>query len=114
MAIERRRSQRILLKIPGRVYGSRPDRTPIYEDVTTDTVSSNGALINVQETYAVGTNLLFTNQVTEQEIPCTVVFVGETKAGQKQIAFEFTKDAPRFWGIHFPPPDEKPLKKFPS
>ncbi len=100
-----------MMRIPGRVYGARAGSTPIYEDVTTDTVSANGALINVQETYTTGMNLLFTNLVSEKEIHCRVVSVGETKTGQKQIAFEFTEDSPRFWGIHFPPPDEKPLKR---
>ncbi len=108
---ERRRSQRIMLRIPGRIYGSRVDRTPLYEDVITDTVSAHGALLNVAEIYSMGMNLLFTNLVTEEEIAARVVFVGDTKEGQKQIAIEFTQDAPLFWRIHFPPPGEKPLKR---
>jgi len=111
MQFERRRSQRIFMRIPGRIYGSRKDKGVIYEEVTTDTVSSYGALLNVQESYEAGMHLLFTNLVTEEEIPCRVVSVGENKAGQKQVAVEFTVDSPKFWRIHFPPPGEKPLKK---
>ncbi len=112
--LERRRSQRIMMRIPGRVYGARAGQAPVYEDVATETVSAHGALVNVQESYTMGMTLLFTNLVSEQEVHCKVVFVGETKEGQKQIAFEFTEKSPRFWGIHFPPPDEKPLKRPPT
>jgi beta-galactosidase/beta-glucuronidase len=111
MQFERRRSQRILMRIPGRIYGSRSDKSIIYEEVSTDSVSAYGALLNVQETYDTGTHLLLTNLVTEEEIPCRVVSVGENKAGQKQVAIEFTVESPKFWRIHFPPPGEKPLKR---
>jgi hypothetical protein len=111
MAFERRRSQRIFMRIPGRVYGSRSDKAVVYEEVTTDTVSAHGALLNVQDTYEMGMSLLFTNMVTEEDVPSHVVFVGQTKEGQKQVAIEFQVDAPKFWRIHFPPPGEKPLKR---
>lgn len=99
------------MRIPGRIYGSRSDKSVVYEEVTTDTVSANGALLNVQEVYDIGMNLLLTNLATEEEVPCRVVFIGETKAGQKQVAIEFTVEAPQFWRVHFPPPGEKPLKR---
>ncbi len=111
MGIERRRSQRILMRIPGRIYGTRSDKSVVYEEVTTDTVSAHGALLNVHEDYEMDMNLLFTNLVTEEEVPAHVVFVGQTKEGQKQVAIEFKVDSPRFWRIHFPPPGERPLKR---
>jgi hypothetical protein len=111
MAFERRRSQRIFMRIPGRIYGSRNDKTVVYEEVATETVSAHGALLNVAEPYDMGMHILFTNLVTEEEVPSHVVFVGQTKEGQKQVAIEFTVEAPKFWRIHFPPPDEKPLKR---
>jgi hypothetical protein len=100
-----------MLRVPGRVYGARGGGPPIYEEVTTEIVSAHGALLNVSEVYPQGASLIFTNLVTEEEIACRVVFVGQTKEGQKQIAIEFTTSAPKFWRVHFPPPDQKPLKK---
>lgn len=105
--LERRRSQRILLRIPGRVYGSRGGEAPIYEEVTTETVSAHGALLNVSEPFPVGSNLIFTNEMTKEEIQCKVVFFGQTKDGQKQIAIEFARPSPNFWRVFFPP-DDKP------
>lgn len=99
------------MRITGRIYGSRSDKSVVYEEVTTDTVSAYGALLNVQEVYDMGMNLLLTNLATEEEVPCRVVFLGETKTGQKQVAIEFAVDAPKFWRVHFPPPGEKPLKR---
>ena len=99
------------MQIRGRIYGSRSDKSIVYEEVTTETVSVHGALLNVAEPYEMGMNVLFTNLATEEEVPSHVVFIGETKTGQKQLAIEFTVDAPKFWRVHFPPPGEKPLKR---
>ncbi|MCL4522959.1 MAG: hypothetical protein M1453_11500 [Acidobacteria bacterium] len=99
------------MRIPGRIYGSRSDKSVVYEEASTETVSAHGALLNVQEDYEMGMNLIYTNLVTEEEVACHIVFVGQTKEGQKQVAIEFTVETPHFWRIHFPPPGEKPLKR---
>jgi hypothetical protein len=109
--IERRRSQRILLRVPVRVYG-HIDSDPIYEETTTDTVSAHGALLNFSRLLPIGTKLILTNLTTDEDLPCRVVFQGTTKEGQPQIAVEFLEPSPRFWRVNFPPPSEKPLKRF--
>jgi hypothetical protein len=110
--IERRRSQRILLRVPVRIYANFPDAGPLYLEASTETVSAHGALLNMPKPIEMGTRLMLTNLVTEEEIVCRVVFSSRTKEGQDQIAIEFLDNAPRFWRVAFPPPDEKPLKRF--
>lgn len=108
---ERRRSQRILLRVPVRLY-CNVDNQPVYYETLTETVSGHGALIDVEKLLPVGTKLIITNLTTEQDLPCKVVFQGANREGQNQIAVEFLEACPRFWRVNFPPPGEKPLKRF--
>jgi hypothetical protein len=108
---ERRRSQRIMLRVPVRLYGNVNDQ-PVYHETQTETVSAHGALINVDLILPLNTKLILTNLITEEDMACKVVFQGATKEGQNQIAVEFLEASPRFWRVNFPPPGEKPLKRF--
>jgi len=110
---ERRRSQRILLRVPVRIYGNAGDQ-PFYNETHTETVSAHGALVNVEKLMPIDTRLILTNLTTDQEMACKVVFQGQTKEGQNQIAVEFLEPSPKFWRVNFPPPGEKPLKRFGS
>jgi hypothetical protein len=109
--IERRRSQRITLRIPVRIYSTTPEGQPIYEETKTETVSAHGALFDVPKVLPLGTRIMLTNVVTEEEMLCRVVYQGQTKDGRYQVAVEFLNPSPRFWRVSFPPPDEKPLKR---
>lgn len=111
-AMDRRRSQRIILRMPVRIYGHAGNEQLVYEETFTETVSSHGALINVSHQLPIGTRLILTNQTTEEELACKVVFQGQTKEGQLQVAVEFIEPSPKFWRVNFPPPGEKPLKRF--
>ncbi len=110
--VERRRSQRIMLRVPVCIYGRSESDQTIYEETTTETVSAHGALLNVSQHYPLQTKLVLTNLSTEEDLACKVVFHGQSKEGQKQIAVEFLTPTTGFWHIHFPKPGEKPLKRF--
>lgn len=110
--MERRRSQRIVLRVPVRVYHSGKDNHPVYQETFTETVSSHGALIDMPDFLPMNSRLILTNLVTEEDIACKVVFHGTTKEGQKQIGVEFLEASPKYWRVNFPPPGEKPLKRF--
>src|SRR5713101_5524361 len=100
-----RRSQRVYVKVPVRVSGQSKDNTPFQEQTYTLVVSAFGALINLAARVEPGQKLLLENKATGEEQECKVVHVSQ---GRADIGIEFTRPAPQFWQIVFPPEDWKP------
>jgi hypothetical protein len=40
---------------------------------------------------------------------CKIVYIGPTVQGQTQVGVEFTKPAPHFWHVAFPPENWTPV-----
>jgi hypothetical protein len=45
------------------------------------------------------------------EVQCRVVYRKELEKGRFEVALEFSKPFPRFWGINFPPEDWNPAER---
>ncbi len=45
------------------------------------------------------------------EVQCRVVYRKEIEKGRYEVALEFSKPFPRFWGINFPPEDWNPAER---
>jgi len=97
---ERRRAQRVLLKIPVRVHVT--DKTQILEG-STHTVSANGGLIIIPEALAQGTKITIENIRTQKTIEATVVRPPQFSPDGSMIPVEFGAASPNFWNIFFPP-----------
>jgi hypothetical protein len=99
-AEERRRAQRVLLRIPVTLHVAGANR-PM--EGFTHTVSANGAMIEVAEPLAQGTKLAIEDARTRKRVEAHVVRPPQFSNGGALIPVEFSVQAPNFWNIFFPP-----------
>jgi|SRR5579859_5010793 len=97
---ERRRAQRVLLKIAVRIHVT--GKTQIMEG-NTHTVSANGGLIIIPEALAQGTKITVENVKTGKTVEATVVRPPQFSPDGSMIPVEFGETSPNFWNIFFPP-----------
>jgi hypothetical protein len=110
---EKRRSHRLLLRVPVRVQGKDQQRHPFTEDTYTLVVSAHGGLIVLAAALPMGGHLLLMNKVTDEQEEATVVFLKPTEDGKGEVGFEFARAAGQFWGVAFPPADWSPANQAP-
>jgi len=99
-AEERRRAQRVLLRMPVLVHVVGKPR-PI--DGFTHTVSATGAMIILPEGFAQGTKFILENPRTQQKVEVNVVRPPQMNQEGSLLPIEFLSPAPLFWNIVFPP-----------
>ncbi len=99
-AEERRRAQRVLVRINVKVHVT--GKTQVLEGYT-HTVSANGALIIVPEALAQGTKVSIENVKAQKTIEATVVRPPQFSPDGSMIPVEFAALSPNFWNIFFPP-----------
>ena len=103
--LKTRRSQRIDLEVS--VAVSRPPREgpQFYESTKTLVVSAHGALMVLKGMVAPKQKLLLQNTGSGKQEECRVVSVNHELTGPPTVAVEFTRRAPSFWHLAFPPAD---------
>jgi len=97
----KRRSKRLALSIPVRVYGRSPDDQPFRDITATMMVSAHGGLLQMTPKVKRGQTLLLVNCVTDEERKCRVVYV-ESKRRTKKVGVEFTDLKGDFWHVYTP------------
>jgi hypothetical protein len=102
-----RRSQRIELNVPVVVYRARGEGPQFYENTQTLVISAHGALMDLTDMVAPMQRLQVQNQDSGEHLECRVVSVTKEQIGPPKVAVEFTRPAPSFWRIAFPPADWK-------
>jgi hypothetical protein len=102
--LRERRSQRIELTVPVVVHRPQKGGSQFYERTQTLVVNAHGALMVLAEKVAPKQRLLMQNIGGEQK-ECRVVYVEKELAGPTKVAVEFTRPAPSFWRIAYPPAD---------
>ena len=107
MGEERRRSQRVLLRVRAKVHVAL-DGTPTTFDVTTLSVNSHGALIAVQKSLPTDTRLVLEHEGTKERMSCRVVRAPRETAEGFHTAIEFDSSDSDFWRIAFPPANWSP------
>ncbi|MGA8220120.1 MAG: PilZ domain-containing protein [Candidatus Acidiferrales bacterium] len=104
---KQRRSKRLALNIPVRVYGRTPDNQPFRDITATMSVSAHGGLLQMAPRVKRGQTLLLVNGVTDEERQCRVVYV-ESKRRTKKVGVEFTDMKGDFWHVYTPMINVKP------
>jgi hypothetical protein len=99
-AEERRRAQRVLLRMPVLLHISNRSE-PLQGQ--THTVSQNGAMILLPESLAEGTKLELENPRNQKRVEARVVRPPQPAQGGTLIPIEFTSPSPIFWAVFFPP-----------
>lgn len=103
---DRRRSRRWPVDISVYVYGHGPGKETFHEEAHTLNVSSNGALLLLSVPVQRGQLLLLTNQLTQQEMDCRVVYLGTKHSRTVETGVVFPRTNPDFWQIHLQPPTD--------
>lgn len=104
----RRRSQRVLLRIPVQVIGRGPDKQPVSEMTHTAVVNAHGGLIYLSLKVQPGQVIILKNPETSEEQLCRVIRSDPAPDGRSEVGLEFVKPAPNFWRVAFPPSDWGP------
>jgi hypothetical protein len=104
---ERRRSRRVIVRIPVKVHFNVAGKTMTVQAVTAS-VNDHGAMILCTRPLSAETKLELHNERTAEKISCRVTRTPIENADGYLIPVEFTTPAPGFWRISFPPSDWKP------
>jgi hypothetical protein len=100
---KRRRSSRIVLRIPLLVNTADPSVETQWEPVETVLVSRHGAMVRAQQNFPVGSTLDIRVRNKELSAQARVVWTSATKTAQgMELGFEII-DQDGFWDIKFPP-----------
>jgi hypothetical protein len=108
LAANRRRSQRVLMKIPVRVSVQAGTALLSEEATHTLAVSAHGALIAVSAPLHRGQRLTLSNLQTKGALECVVAHIDRFPGDQMQVGVEFLLPNPNFWRVAFPPRDWTP------
>jgi len=99
-AEERRRAQRVLLRMPVLVHiANKPEAIQGF----THTVSATGAMIILKEGIPQGTKFILENPRTQQKVEVNVARPPQMNQEGSLVPVEFLSPAPLFWNIVFPP-----------
>jgi len=99
---QQRRSKRLPLAIPVRVYGRTSDNQPFRDVTVTECVNVHGGLLPLAPKVTRGQKLLLVHSITEEERECRVVYVEAKQQGRKAVAVEFTESGGDFWHVFSP------------
>jgi hypothetical protein len=97
---KQRRSKRLPLSIPVRVYGRSASNRPFRCVTETNAVSVHGGLLALQAKLKRGQTVLLVNAITEEERECRVVYVESKLWGKRKIGIEFTSSSGDFWHVY--------------
>ncbi|MGB6431837.1 MAG: hypothetical protein WBF06_14725 [Candidatus Acidiferrales bacterium] len=105
---ERRRSQRVVIRMPVTLQVILADQTVTFAAHTV-AVNDEGAMLASPRTLAVDTQLQITNDRTRQHATARVTRTPPDSSEGFLIPVEFVSPAIGFWQISFPPKDWKPV-----
>ena len=108
LANNRRRSQRVLMKVPVHVAVQIGAAALSEEETYTLAVSAHGALIVVSAPMYRGQRLTLTNPLTKDSLECVVAHIDRFPDEQVKVGVEFLLPNPTFWHVAFPPKDWSP------
>ena len=104
---ERRRGQRVLLRIRANIHVALQGKATTL-DAATLSVTPQGAVVVMKQNLAVETRLVLEHGSTKQRVDCKVARPSRATAEGFHIPLEFDSPAPGFWKINFPPSDWRP------
>jgi hypothetical protein len=108
LAANRRRSQRVLMKLPVRISGQVGAASSFEEVTYTLAISAHGALIVVTAPVYRGQRFTLSNVQTNAALECVVAHVDKAPGEQTKVGVEFMLPNQTFWRVAFPPKDWTP------
>jgi hypothetical protein len=107
----RRRSERVMLKVSVLLSVTSKDGMVINESTCTQVVNAHGGLLGLEMEIFAGESFLLTNSKTGVSRECSVVRTQPSPGNRGfLIAFQFATPSPDFWPVVFPPKDWQALE----
>jgi hypothetical protein len=104
---ERRRSQRVLLRVRANIHVALQGK-PVTFEATTLSVNSHGALVVLEKSLPIESRLVLEHCGTKEKVACRVTRTAREMPEGYHVPLEFDSPAPNFWRIAFPPADWRP------
>jgi len=104
---DRRRSQRVMLRVRAQIHVALQGKTQSFE-VTTQSVNDHGAMVIMDRGLPPDTRMVLEHANTKERVACKVVRAARETPEGFQVPVEFDSPAPHFWRIAFPPSDWRP------
>jgi hypothetical protein len=101
--MDTRRSCRVALRVPVRIYEPGTDKRFIIEEAYSVKVSLWGGQISLESAVRDGQKLLLVNVATGESQESHITHLGPPHLGRRLAGIEFLAPSPRFWGLTFPP-----------
>jgi hypothetical protein len=108
LAANRRRSQRVLMKLPVRVSSETGPASSFEEDTHTLAISVHGALLVVTAPVYRGQRFTLSNLQTNAALECIVAHIHKVPGEETRVGVEFMMPNQTFWRVAFPPKDWSP------
>ena len=106
----RRRSERVMLKVPVHLSVTSSEGIVTEETTRTQVVNAHGGLLDLEMEIFAGHIFLLTNSKTGVTRECSVVRTQQSPTRGLLVAFQFATPAPDFWPVVFPPKDWQSLE----
>ena len=101
---ERRRTERVMIRIPIRVLATAPGGMHVNESGEAVVVSRNGALLQTRSALPSGTIIEITNHFSKNAEKFRVIWASDKQStGQYSLGVESVTPREGFWGVRFPP-----------
>ena len=108
----RRRTQRVIMRVPVRISGQNSVGSHFEEETHTLAVNANGALIVLSVSVRKGQVLNLLNVAMGDKAECVVAHLGQTQGDLLEVGIAFRLPNPHFWRVAFPPRDWSPPDEF--
>ncbi len=105
LILNRRKTQRVLVRVPVRVSVRHTPASHSDEEAHTLSVNAHGALILLSTTVGKGQRLELLNIATRDRAECIVAYLGQRQGDRIEVGVEFILPNPHFWHVAFPPKD---------
>jgi hypothetical protein len=96
--------------MPVLIYGRSADE-PFQEQAETIDVSAHGGLVPITVEVKESQKLLLTNLLTNEDRPCRVARLVQTREGKTLAGLEFLQPSEGFWGEHRPAGDSGTVRR---
>ena len=103
---ERRRNQRVLLRIRASIHVALQGKNAVL-DTATLSVTAQGAVVVMKQNLPAETHLVLEHSGTGQRVDCKVARPPRETSEGFHTPIEFSTPAPGFWKINFPPSDAR-------
>lgn len=104
---ERKRSQRVLLRVRADIHVAVQGK-PATLQASTISVNPQGALVLLKQALPAETRLVLEHSSTREKIACRVTRGAKEMPEGFHVPVEFDSPSPGFWKIDFPPADWRP------